>query len=1066
MNKLVAKTIVLILFFTLPFSIPAFADEEEATSTEVTEVQVEDTVESIATTTSDILTEEDVVEDISTSTDELVEVEPLVESEEDQKQVITGELTEDQVWTSLGGSYYTSDLYIPSGVTLTVMPGTRIYVSGYIYVAGTLEIQGSGDNHVSIEGSGWYIGVESEARMSISNADLDGADGIFVDGAAISLDHVNYTNATDGLFVNDQGSITADHLNISNLYYAPALTALNRSSISITDSVVEGASGYALIAGYSDSKLSITDSTVTPIDGTAIALIGGSLELERAILADGPDHGIELYPYQSDGYIRPKVSIKNSTINGFSRDGIYAIDPDLTIESSKLEDNKVGIEMYARRQFSAKVSQSSFDLNNTGIIFFRQDAGAIGAFDVANNWWGDASGPHEPARNPTSTGVAIDTYNSNSIDRITYDPWLKSPPGSRNPVIIIPGIMASYLNRNDNAKTPVWVNKAKLISPSDEFLDELIMDELGRPDTSHPIMLPTDILRSENGTDFFQGLIERLTSEGYKEGVDLFVFPYDWRLDIRSAADNLYSPALVSLSDKVDTVLGKTRAEKVNIIAHSMGGLLAKNYIKHYGQDKVNKFVDIATPHLGAPKAAKILLYGDDMDIKKFNKSILNSLEIKKISQNMPAVYQLLPSERYFSTTTSDYLYYLYDISDFDNDSVRGRLDFSQSTSFLANTGRNIFLLRLAKDTHQDLDDFDPDDYDIDAYNIVGCGIPTMGKIFTNIKKNKKDYEYQIQYISGDGTVPQRSAEYLSTQNLFYASGSIEHATMPSDSNITNLISSILSNSLNNFDYAFNTSISTSTVNCKLPSGKYMSFHSPVDVHIYDAGGGHTGPDINGDIEYGIPGVTYDILDDNKFIFVPDGNYTVKLVATGDGTFDARVKYTRDGSILSTVYFESVPITGGVSSAEVKTDSNNTRIDLNRNNDENIVTILPTSESKGDTLDNIEIEVQDSTPEYNLQIQPASGRGGRGFVATSTIVQTENKKVLGSLPILLQPVSTTGTQPKQLQVEVESDIMVNDGQKEKNSNLALALDTDIFPKLFDYLYSSLVSFFKWLFFKS
>jgi len=50
----------------------------------------------------------------------------------------------------------------------------------------------------------------------------------------------------------------------------------------------------------------------------------------------------------------------------------------------------------------------------------------------------------------------------------------------------------------------------------------------------------------------------------------------------------------------IDKVLEATGAEKVNIVAHSMGGIVARATIKYYGyKDKVNKLVLIGTPNQG-----------------------------------------------------------------------------------------------------------------------------------------------------------------------------------------------------------------------------------------------------------------------------------------------------------------------------------------------------------------------------------------------------------------------------------------------------------------------------------
>lgn len=60
------------------------------------------------------------------------------------------------------------------------------------------------------------------------------------------------------------------------------------------------------------------------------------------------------------------------------------------------------------------------------------------------------------------------------------------------------------------------------------------------------------------------------------------------------------------LADAIDNVLAKTDADQVDIIAHSMGGLVTRDYIKRYAftnVDKVRKLIMLGTPNEGAPIA-------------------------------------------------------------------------------------------------------------------------------------------------------------------------------------------------------------------------------------------------------------------------------------------------------------------------------------------------------------------------------------------------------------------------------------------------------------------------------
>lgn len=126
-----------------------------------------------------------------------------------------------------------------------------------------------------------------------------------------------------------------------------------------------------------------------------------------------------------------------------------------------------------------------------------------------------------------------------------------------NPVIIIPGIMGSARKNG-----------------------ELVID---------PILHTYD------------DLIATLDENGYTREVDLFTFPYEWR------DSNIQSADL--LKDKIDEVKATcqtlnppdTDCVKVDLVAHSMGGLVARSYIQSnsYTND-VDQMIFLGTPHKGS----------------------------------------------------------------------------------------------------------------------------------------------------------------------------------------------------------------------------------------------------------------------------------------------------------------------------------------------------------------------------------------------------------------------------------------------------------------------------------
>ncbi|QHE53981.1 acetyltransferase [Pontibacillus sp. HMF3514] len=92
----------------------------------------------------------------------------------------------------------------------------------------------------------------------------------------------------------------------------------------------------------------------------------------------------------------------------------------------------------------------------------------------------------------------------------------------------------------------------------------------------------------------YQPFIKMLERMGYKEGEDLFIAYYDWRKPIESNAKHYLLPV-------IEEAKGKTASKKVNIISHSMGGLVSRAYVqsKLYHND-VDQLIMIATPNAGS----------------------------------------------------------------------------------------------------------------------------------------------------------------------------------------------------------------------------------------------------------------------------------------------------------------------------------------------------------------------------------------------------------------------------------------------------------------------------------
>lgn len=515
------------------------------------------------------------------------------------------------------------------------------------------------------------------------------------------------------------------------------------------------------------------------------------------------------------------------------------------------------------------------------------------------------------------------------------------------PVIIVPGIMGSKLNRTSDGRE-VWPNIDLMkSSDSDDYLNELKLNLFGQ-DSSNSI-LPSDVIRQEKiftpliTYTYLQNLIESFTRDGYKEGENLFVAPYDWRLDINSEIGRL--------NTKIRQAILNSPTGKVNIIAHSMGGLLVKTYLNQLQDTSfVDKIILVASPQLGAPKTFMALNYGDNIGFEFLKLDILNSDRVKEITQNMPGVYELLPSRRYIQVNGG----YIWD---FRNNQAK-ILDFDQTNQLMLENPtdhRNGFILDLADKFHSAEDQLHPafDNMPINApqvYNIVGCQNPATITGFRLYDNNKID----ITATNGDGTVPLSSAMNLANdyQNYFvrYDQTGINHTGLVTNNEAVDLITDIVRGETPDLPQG----ISTSPSSCFGPFqiNRYLTTllvgtYSPVVLHAYDSQNRHTGPLPNGDIELGIPGSSYERIGENSFVFVPAGD-TYRFVADGiaQGTFDMKVRSFRGSELDQTITYLNVPLASASTTAELTLTDPQTAPNLNLDVDGNGVSdtsIQPTA---------------------------------------------------------------------------------------------------------------------------
>lgn len=108
-----------------------------------------------------------------------------------------------------------------------------------------------------------------------------------------------------------------------------------------------------------------------------------------------------------------------------------------------------------------------------------------------------------------------------------------------------------------------------------------------------------------------------------RKNTTLYVFGYDWRRSTKQSA--------VSLKQLIDCVRNTHGGGRVNLVGHSMGGLVIKQYIlsQQRNPNYVNRISTFNTPYLGAMRALEIFIDGNyDLSILAL---MLNTVDLEPI---------------------------------------------------------------------------------------------------------------------------------------------------------------------------------------------------------------------------------------------------------------------------------------------------------------------------------------------------------------------------------------------------------------------------------------------------
>lgn len=367
----------------------------------------------------------------------------------------------------------------------------------------------------------------------------------------------------------------------------------------------------------------------------------------------------------------------------------------------------------------------------------------------------------------------------------TYKLDVKSLP---IPVILIPGIGGSRLEAEEDGEiSEIWLGLGdSLIGINDPRHRRLLSLEPIRPGSvdvrprdqgvrifperadegfsaieylSHS---PLDPVREV--TEQYYSMVKELEKLGYKKFRTLFAMPYDWRYSNAKNAE--------ALKQKIDLALQRSGASQVQLVAHSMGGLLVRETLlaNVSYQSKVQRIIYMGTPFLGAPRAYQAIRYGYNFSIPWMDEDTG-----KIISEYAPAVYELLPSRKYFETV--GFL-------------KKNRNEPYSYDEFVSDSAIRLSYSPLVKQAGKLHDKWDRKLINVPQYSIVGQGEPTLlGYFFDAYHQTWAPY---YDRGMGDGTVPYLSASYgqKDIKKKYYVNG--EHAKLPTIPEVIRQVSQLL----------------------------------------------------------------------------------------------------------------------------------------------------------------------------------------------------------------------------------------------------------------------------------
>ena len=474
----------------------------------------------------------------------------------------------------------------------------------------------------------------------------------------------------------------------------------------------------------------------------------------------------------------------------------------------------------------------------------------------------------------------------------------------RRPLVFVPGIIGSLLSAPTGADIQIPNGHGGMVrtagytgevwphvvswdpTSTEDFFDILKFTTDGLP--YYPDIIATGLLDADglpvDGTYF--RLEPILRAAGYRPE-DYRIFPYDWRYSAARASN------VQRLDGVIEELMSSTGADSIDIVAHSMGTLLARAYLLTGAErSKVAHAVLLGSLQLGTPDAMAAAAIGDCLPPSP---CLLQPSEVQDVLHTLPGAIEFVPSQQYwaeFKGEDPDHAIPFVDLQRRRPAGYFGQRDFLRSHDV------SDPVLTAAERFH------DADRSWLDAIGStrvtfeMGIGFCTTGQVVeysTESANGLPATGVRRIPVEGDGRVVRNANGSAAERRVIYVDGAGHANTLIQDLGLGVAL-----------DVLHDRAPASSTATH--PCGQ-IQIHSPADVVVSDSAGRRTGSD--GHVFFNDSrAASYGRFGEVKYVDLnAPGSYTADVFGTGVGETSVDVMWTSASALVTLAIYPRVPTT-------------------------------------------------------------------------------------------------------------------------------------------------------------